>query len=122
MPPLSRPTMSQLITDHPGHPGGHPGGHAGGHPGGHPAAVGAVRPEGYVYGRAPMLVYWETTLSCGLACKHCRATAMPDRDPAELSTEEGFALIQQVTGFGQPYPHLVFTGGDPLRRPAHATP
>jgi Predicted Fe-S oxidoreductases len=105
--------MSQLITDRPSHPGGLPGGH----PGGHPTAVGAVRPEGYVYGRAPMLVYWETTLSCGLACKHCRATAMPDRDPAELSTEEGFALLDRVTGFGQPYPHLVFTGGDPLRRP-----
>ena len=105
--------MSQLITDRPSHPGGH----AGGHPGGHPTAVGAVRPEGYVYGRAPMLVYWETTLSCGLACKHCRATAMPDRDPAELSTEEGFALLDRVTGFGRPYPHVVFTGGDPLRRP-----
>jgi radical SAM protein with 4Fe4S-binding SPASM domain len=64
-----------------------------------------------------MLVYWEATLSCGLACKHCRATAMPDRDPAELSTEEGFELLDRVTGFGQPYPHLVFTGGDPLRRP-----
>ncbi len=105
--------MSQLITDRPSHPGGH----AGGHPGGPPTAVGAVRPECYVYGRAPMLVYWETTLSCGLACKHCRATAMPDRDPAELSTEEGFALLDRVTGFGRPYPHVVFTGGDPLRRP-----
>ena len=101
--------MSQLIADRPSHPGGHPGGH--------PTAVGAVRPEGYIFARAPMLVYWETTLSCGLACKHCRATAMPDRDPAELSTAEGFALLDRVTAFGRPYPHLVFTGGDPLRRP-----
>ena len=31
--------------------------------------------------RAPMLVYWETTLSCGLACRHCRATAMPGPRP-----------------------------------------
>ena len=83
----------------------------------HPTAVGAVRPEGYVYGRAPMLVYWETTLSCGLACRHCRATAMPERDPVELTTDEGFRLLDRVTGFGRPYPHLVFTGGDPLRRP-----
>ena len=101
--------MSQLIADRPRHPGGHPGGH--------PTAVGAVRPEGYIFARAPMLVYWETTLSCGLACKHCRATAMPDRDPAELSTAEGLALLDRVTAFGRPYPHLVFTGGDPLRRP-----
>ena len=104
--------MSQLIAqpvvEHPAHLGGHPGGH--------PTAVGAVRPEGYVYGRAPMLVYWEMTLSCGLACRHCRATAMPERDPAELTTEEGFALLDRVTGFGRPYPHVVFTGGDPLRR------
>jgi len=113
--------MSQLITEPivepSGHPAGIPGLHPGGHPGGHPTAVGAVRPEGYVFGRAPMLVYWETTLSCGLACKHCRATAMPERDPRELSTEEGFELLDRVTGFGQPYPHVVFTGGDPLRRP-----
>jgi radical SAM protein, BA_1875 family len=113
--------MQQLRTDtivEPGvHPGGHPGSHPAGHPGVHPTAVGAVRPEGYVFGRAPMLVYWETTLSCGLACKHCRATAMPERDPNELTTDEGFTLLDRVTGFGQPYPHVVFTGGDPLRRP-----
>jgi AdoMet-dependent heme synthase len=69
-----------------------------------------------VYSRAPMLVYWETTLACGLACRHCRATAMPDPGPDELSTAEGIALLDQITGFGQPYPHIVFTGGDPLRR------
>ena len=63
-----------------------------------------------------MLVYWETTLSCGLACRHCRAEAIPDRAPDELSTEEGFRLLDAITGFGQPYPHVVFTGGDPLRR------
>jgi len=110
-------SIAEPVLERPGHPGGRPAAHPGGHPGGHPTAVGAVRPENYVYGRAPMLVYWETTLSCGLACKHCRATAMPERDPAELTTEEGFALLDRVTGFGQPYPHVVFTGGDPLRRP-----
>jgi hypothetical protein len=62
-----------------GHSGGHPGGHAG-HPGALPG-VGAVKPRGLVYDRAPMLVYWETTLACGLACRHCRATAAPDRSP-----------------------------------------
>lgn len=80
-------------------------------------AVGAVKPDGYVFGRAPMLVYWETTLSCGLACRHCRATAIPERSPRELSTDEGLALLDAITGFGRPYPHIVFTGGDPLRRP-----
>ncbi len=82
-----------------------------------PGAVGSVRPDGYVYRRAPMLVYWETTLACGLACRHCRAEAMPDRSPAELTTAEGLRLLDAITAFGRPYPHVVFTGGDPLRRP-----
>jgi radical SAM protein len=86
-----------------------------GHPGALP--VGSVKAEGYVYGRAPMLVYWETTLACGLACRHCRASAMADRSPLELSTDEGIRLLDDITGFGRPYPHVVFTGGDPLIRP-----
>jgi radical SAM protein len=88
-----------------------------GHPGGAPGPVGSVKPQGYVFSRAPMLVYWETTLACGLACQHCRATAMPNPGPNELTTQEGIALLDQITGFGQPYPHIVFTGGDPLLRP-----
>jgi len=97
-----------------------PAGHLGGHPGGHPAGitgVGAVRAEGYVYTLAPMLVYWETTLACGLACRHCRADAMAERNPLELTTEEGYRLLDDITTFGRPYPHVVFTGGDPLNRP-----
>ena len=100
-----------------GQPGGrHPG--PGGHPGGHQiGGVGSVKPDGYVFARAPMLVYWETTLSCGLACRHCRAEANPNPAPDELTTAEGLSLLDRLTGFGHPYPHVVFTGGDPLRRP-----
>jgi radical SAM protein len=97
--------------------GAHGSGHPGGHPGGHPiGGVGSVRPEGYVFTRAPMLVYWETTVSCGLACRHCRAEANLLRAPDELTTEEGFRFLDSLLGFGRPYPHVVFTGGDPLRR------
>jgi radical SAM protein len=99
-----------MTTPPAGHPGGHPG-----HPG--ITGVGAVRAEGCVYGRAPMLVYWETTLACGLACRHCRATAQAERNPLELTTEEGYRLLDEITRFGRPYPHVVFTGGDPLNRP-----
>ena len=35
----------------------------------------------------------------------------------ELTTVEGFGLIEAVSRFGRPAPLLVFTGGDPLRRP-----
>lgn len=90
-----------------------------GHPGGHPGAlpVGSVKADGYVYARAPMLVYWEMTNACGLACRHCRASAMAERSPLELTTAEGVRLLDDIMGFGRPYPHVVFTGGDPLLRP-----
>jgi len=35
------------------------------------------------FSRNPLLVYWEVTQACGLACKHCRAEAM--QSPTLLS-------------------------------------
>lgn len=67
------------------------------------------------FSEAPFLVIWEVTQACDLACRHCRASAQPERHPAELSREEGIELIRQIRGFGDPL--LVFTGGDPLKRP-----
>ncbi|MBI1847771.1 MAG: TIGR04053 family radical SAM/SPASM domain-containing protein, partial [Candidatus Rokubacteria bacterium] len=69
------------------------------------------------FDRSPFIVIWETTRACALACVHCRAEAQPRRDPGELTTEEGRALIDRVAAFGDPPPLLVLTGGDPLRRP-----
>lgn len=82
-----------------------------------PAPVGSVKPTRYVFDRAPMLVYWELTRACGLACRHCRAEAISTRDPLELDTAECIAVLDGITDFGRPFPHIVFTGGDPLRRP-----
>jgi radical SAM protein len=69
------------------------------------------------YAVRPMLVFWETTRACALACRHCRASASPLALPGELSTAEGRDLIDQVAAFGRPYPILVLTGGDCLARP-----
>jgi radical SAM protein len=84
------------------------------------------------FNRAPFLVIWETTRACALACVHCRADAIARRDPRELTTEDGYRLIDQVVAFGAPDtafgvpgaasprprpPLLVLTGGDPMRRP-----
>ena len=69
------------------------------------------------YAQRPMLVFWETTRACLLACKHCRASATAEALPGELSTAEGKEFIDQVAGFGRPYPILVLTGGDCLLRP-----
>jgi AdoMet-dependent heme synthase len=68
------------------------------------------------FSKNPMLVYWELTQACGLACRHCRAEAMQRPHPLELTTAEGQSLLTQLVGFGDPLPHLIFTGGDPLSR------
>jgi len=67
------------------------------------------------FDRAPFLVIWETTQACALACRHCRASARPWRDPLELSTDEGRRLIDGTAEMGTPI--IVFSGGDPLSRP-----
>jgi radical SAM protein len=63
----------------------------------------------------PFTVAWEITRACALACVHCRAEAQPKRDPRELTTDEGFRLIDQLVEVGRPI--VVITGGDPLMRP-----
>jgi AdoMet-dependent heme synthase len=64
--------------------------------------------------RAPFTIAWEVTRACAFSCVHCRADAQHRRNPAELTTEEGFALIDRFAEFGSPI--LVFTGGDPMMR------
>jgi radical SAM protein len=68
------------------------------------------------FSRNPMLVYWEMTQACGLACKHCRAEAMPNANPLELTTDQSKRFLRQLLDFGDPLPHLILTGGDPLSR------
>src|SRR6516162_9945975 len=67
------------------------------------------------FDEAPLLVIWEVTQACDLACVHCRASAQPDRNPAELTTGQGYRLLDEIRSFGNPL--MVFTGGDPLKRP-----
>ena len=67
------------------------------------------------FDEAPLLVIWETTQACDLACAHCRASATPRRHSSELTTEEGYWLLDKIREFGNPL--MVFTGGDPLNRP-----
>ena len=64
---------------------------------------------------SPLLVIWEVTQACDLTCVHCRANAQPERNPHELTTEEGYRLLEETKQFGNPL--LVLTGGDPLKRP-----
>jgi radical SAM protein len=84
-----------------------------------PKVIGRPQPDlqAIDFDQSPFIVIWELTRACALACVHCRAEAIPRRDPRELTTAEGLRLIEAVSRFGRPAPLLVFTGGDPLRRP-----
>ena len=64
---------------------------------------------------SPFIVFWELTRACMLACRHCRAKAVKKRHPDELTTEECFDVINQLSEFN-PKPLLIITGGDPLMR------
>jgi len=67
------------------------------------------------FDESPMLVIWEVTQACDLACVHCRASAQSNRHPQELTTQQGCELLDDIKSFGNPL--MVFTGGDPLKRP-----
>src|SRR5215813_5190286 len=67
------------------------------------------------FNERPYIVIWEVTQACDLACVHCRASAQPNRNPFELSTEEGKRLIDEVAQMEVPV--FVLTGGDPIKRP-----
>jgi radical SAM protein len=63
----------------------------------------------------PVVLVWELTRACALACDHCRAEAEPERHPDELTTAEGKALLEEAAAFGDGQV-VVFSGGDPLER------
>jgi len=63
-----------------------------------------------------MNIYWEMTQACALACRHCRAEAISMAHPSELNHQQSLDFLRQIPGFGQPYPQLILTGGDPLAR------
>jgi radical SAM protein len=67
------------------------------------------------FNQSPLLVIWEVTQACDLACVHCRASAQPELLEGELTTDEGRELLNEIKRFGNPL--MVFTGGDPLKRP-----
>jgi radical SAM protein len=81
-----------------------------------PAPGRPLRPDIAVpdFDRAPMVVIWEVTRACALACKHCRADAITRPHPDELSFEEGCRLMDAVKVLGSPI--FVLTGGDPFLR------
>jgi len=64
----------------------------------------------------PILIFWETTKACDLACKHCRASAITSALPDEMNVDQSINFISQVKDFGPPYPVLILTGGDIMKK------
>ncbi len=60
------------------------------------------------------VVVWNATRRCNLKCVHCYAHAKDIPFDNELSTDEGKALIDDLSSFGVPV--LLFSGGEPLVR------
>ena len=75
-----------------------------------------MHPVAHDYDVRPLLLFWELTRACPLACAHCRAEAQHTPMPGELSHDEASRFLSDVVGFGTPSPILVMTGGDPLAR------
>ncbi|MBW1763148.1 MAG: radical SAM protein [Deltaproteobacteria bacterium] len=63
--------------------------------------------------RRPIVV-WNTTRTCNLKCVHCYTDSDVQKYTGELSTEEGFNLIDDLASFN--IPSLLFSGGEPLIR------
>lgn len=76
----------------------------------------AVRTTALDLDSRPILVFWEATKACGLACRHCRAEAVREPATGELDDAEARALLDAAAAFGRPRPVLVATGGDVLER------
>ncbi|HJW65364.1 MAG TPA: radical SAM protein [Candidatus Bathyarchaeia archaeon] len=62
----------------------------------------------------PLVVSWNVTRKCNLACSHCYINAAKDELQGELNTEEAKRLIDQISYVSRPL--LILSGGEPLLR------
>ena len=62
---------------------------------------------------APICLTWELTYACNLACVHCLSSS-GRRDPAELTTDEAKALIDELRRLQVFYVNI--GGGEPMIR------
>jgi len=62
----------------------------------------------------PSTVVWEVSRACDVACLHCRPSVQESRSSLELSTYEGYELIEQIAELAPE--SFTFSGGDPLKR------
>jgi heme d1 biosynthesis radical SAM protein NirJ len=61
------------------------------------------------------VVIWNLIRRCNLACKHCYSISADTDFPGELSTEQVFAVMDDLKAYHVPV--LILSGGEPLLRP-----
>ncbi|MDG4549930.1 MAG: heme d1 biosynthesis radical SAM protein NirJ [Candidatus Contendobacter sp.] len=61
------------------------------------------------------VVIWNLARRCNLACKHCYSISADTDFPGELTTDEVFAVMDDLKRFR--VPALILSGGEPLLRP-----
>ncbi|MBN8462852.1 MAG: heme d1 biosynthesis radical SAM protein NirJ [Dechloromonas sp.] len=61
------------------------------------------------------VVIWNLIRRCNLTCKHCYSISADTNFPGELSTEQVYAVMDDLKGFRVPV--LILSGGEPLLRP-----
>ena len=65
---------------------------------------------------APLLVTWQLTRDCDLACLHCCTDSAPGkRLPDELGASEALRVAGEIVAAGVPY--VMLAGGEPLVSP-----
>lgn len=60
------------------------------------------------------IVFWETTATCNLACRHCRVLSEENARLGELTTGEAFRFLDELSADFSPL--LILSGGEPLCR------
>jgi len=64
--------------------------------------------------RPPFMVSYSITKECNLKCKHCYSDSVDQPAPDELTTEEAFGLMDDLSKWGIGL--LIIDGGEPLCR------
>ncbi len=60
------------------------------------------------------VVVWNCTRRCNLRCVHCYSHSADREYEGEMTTAQGFALLEDLAQFGSPV--ILFSGGEPLMR------
>jgi heme b synthase len=61
------------------------------------------------------IIFWETTAVCNLSCQHCRVLPEEDARLGELTTDEAFRFLDDLSQHFSPL--VILSGGEPLCRP-----